>query len=52
MATPPTFLLLYAVNSEKVDDSRGEVESDVVFVLLNSQTVAVAVAGSGHPSTV
>lgn len=48
----PTFLLLYAVDSEEVDDSRGEVESDMVFVLLNGQTVAVTVAGSGHPSTV
>lgn len=47
-----TFLLLYAVDSEEVDDSGGEVESDVVFVLLNGQTVTVAVAGSGHPSTV
>lgn len=47
-----TFLLRYAVDREEVDDSRGEVEGDVVLVLLNGQTVAVAVAGSGHPPTV
>ena len=47
-----TFLLLYAVDSEEVDDSGREVQSDVVFVLLDGQTVAVTVAGSGHPSTV
>lgn len=47
-----TFLLLYAVDSEEVNDPGCEVESDVVFVLLNGQTVAVPVAGSGHPSAV
>lgn len=47
-----TFLLLCAVDSEEIDDPRREVESDVVFVLLDGQAVAVTVAGSGHSSTV
>ena len=47
-----TFLLLYAVNSKEVNDSGCEVKSNVVFVLLDGQTVSVAVTGSGHPSTV
>lgn len=47
-----TLVLLDAVDGEEVDDSGGKVQGDVVFVLLNGQTVAVAVAGSGHASTV
>lgn len=47
-----TFLLLCAVDSEEIDDPRREVESDVVFVLLDGQAVAVTVAGSGHSTTV
>lgn len=47
-----TFLLLYVVNSEEVDDSRCKVEGDVGFVLLDCQTVPVTIAGSWHPSTI
>ena len=47
-----TFLLLYAVDSEEVNDSWCEVESDMFLVLLDGQTMAVTIASSGHPSTV
>lgn len=40
------------MNGEEVNDSGCEVESDVVLVLLDGQTVAVTVARSGHPSAV
>lgn len=47
-----TFLLLYIVNSEEVDDPRCKVESDVGFVLLDCQTVTVTIACSWHSSTI
>lgn len=49
---PLTFLLLYVMDSEEVDDPRCEVQSDVLFVSLDGQTVAVSIARSGHPSAV
>lgn len=47
-----TSLWFDVVDSEEVDHSRCEVQSDVLLVLLDGQTMSVPIAGSGHPAAV